>query len=104
MHTVQVAWKRDDNGRMKIEEIEGTEKRIEADLVLLAMGFLGPEDLLGEQFGLREMKDQTTAEHEVYNQCKMCLHVVMLGEASRSLYGLLMRSWCRKAGRFTFNG
>ena len=40
MHTVQIAWKRDENGRMQIEEVPGTEKRIEADLVLLAMGFL----------------------------------------------------------------
>ena len=34
MHTVQIAWKRDENGRMQIEEVPGTEKRIEADLVL----------------------------------------------------------------------
>ena len=46
MHTVQIQWAKDENGRMVIKEIPGTEQRVEADLVLLAMGFLGPEDLL----------------------------------------------------------
>ena len=67
MHTVEIAWKRDENGRMQMEEVPGSEKRIEADLVLLAMGFLGPEDVLGEQFGLeRDARSNYKAEHEVY--------------------------------------
>jgi NADPH-dependent glutamate synthase beta subunit-like oxidoreductase len=35
-----------------MKEIEGTEQVLEADLVLLAMGFLGPESLVAEQLEL----------------------------------------------------
>ena len=65
MHTVQIQWAKDENGRMVIKEIPGTEQRVEADLVLLAMGFLGPEDLLGNQFEL-ERDQRSKADHEVY--------------------------------------
>ncbi len=67
MHIVEVEWVKNEKGGMMPKAIEGTEKRIEADLVLLAMGFLGPEDLLGEQFGLeRDARSNFKAEHEVY--------------------------------------
>lgn len=67
MHTVQIQWAKDENGRMVIKEIPGTEQKIEADLVLLAMGFLGPEDLLGNQFELeRDQRSNYKADHEVY--------------------------------------
>lgn len=67
MHTVQIQWAKDENGRMVIKELPGTEQRVEADLVLLAMGFLGPEDLLGNQFELeRDQRSNYKAEHEVY--------------------------------------
>ena len=67
MHTVQIQWAKDENGRMVIKEIPETEQRVEADLVLLAMGFLGPEDLLGNQFELeRDQRSNYKAEHEVY--------------------------------------
>jgi len=43
LEIVQVRWEKDATGRFQFKEIEGTEEIIEADLVLLAMGFLGPE-------------------------------------------------------------
>ena len=44
LNTVQLAWSEpDETGRRKMEEIPGTEERIPADLVLLAMGFTQPE-------------------------------------------------------------
>jgi glutamate synthase (NADPH/NADH) small chain len=39
---VRVAWERTPDGRMTMKEIPGSEFRMKADLVLLAMGFLGP--------------------------------------------------------------
>jgi len=42
LHTVEVEWK-PENGRMIMREVPGTEKEWPADLVFLAMGFLGPE-------------------------------------------------------------
>jgi len=49
VHTVQVEWVSGANGRPAPRELPGTEKVWPAQLVLLAMGFLGPEDqLLGQ--------------------------------------------------------
>jgi glutamate synthase (NADPH) small chain len=50
---VRLNWKRD-NGRMAFEEIPGSEFEIECELVLLALGFLGPEtDTIVSQLGLK---------------------------------------------------
>src|SRR5205085_11419014 len=43
LHTVQIEWVKGADGRVTTKEIAGTEKVWPADLVLLAMGFLGPE-------------------------------------------------------------
>jgi glutamate synthase (NADPH/NADH) small chain len=50
---VRVEWDRTPDGRMTMKEIPGSEFQMRADLVLLAMGFLGPRrgDLL-EQAGV----------------------------------------------------
>jgi glutamate synthase (NADPH/NADH) small chain len=42
LECVRVEWERDDNGRMQMAEVEGNKFELKADLVLLAMGFLGP--------------------------------------------------------------
>ncbi len=52
VHTVQVEWVQGVNGRLAPREIPGTEKVWPAQLVLLAMGFLGPEDNLLSQLGV----------------------------------------------------
>lgn len=44
--TVQVEWTNTD-GKWKMVEIEGSEKIWDADLIMLSMGFLGPEELKG---------------------------------------------------------
>lgn len=52
LETVQVEMKAE-NGRMQFVEVPGTEKTYRADLVLLAMGFVGPERKgMLEQFGV----------------------------------------------------
>lgn len=40
---VKVKWEKDASGRFQYKEVEGPTDIIVADLVLLAMGFLGPE-------------------------------------------------------------
>jgi NAD(P)H-dependent glutamate synthase small subunit len=47
----RVEWRRTD-GQLKMVEIEDTAENLEADLVLLAMGFLGPESYLAEALGV----------------------------------------------------
>ena len=64
LHTVNVKWEVGDNGRPVPAEIPGTEKVWPADLVLLAMGFLGPEDVMLEQLGVeRDPRSNAKAEH-----------------------------------------
>lgn len=52
VHTVQVEWKKDDQGRFGPQPIPGTERVLPAQLVLLAMGFLGPEQILLDSLNL----------------------------------------------------
>lgn len=64
LHTVLVKWEPGDNGRMKPVEVEGSHKVWKADLVLLAMGFLGPENPLLEQLNVeRDGRSNAKAEH-----------------------------------------
>jgi glutamate synthase (NADPH/NADH) len=51
--TVNVEWTKDDSGRWQMNQVPGTEKVFPADLVLLAMGFLGPERAIGDQLELK---------------------------------------------------
>src|SRR6267378_610296 len=50
---VQVEWVKGPDGRFGPREIPGTEKVIPADLVLLAMGFVGPEKPMLTQLGVK---------------------------------------------------
>jgi glutamate synthase (NADPH/NADH) small chain len=61
LETVSVAWTRDANGRWAPKEIAGTEKTIPAQLVLIAAGFLGPEDALLAQLRI-ERDPQSNAQ------------------------------------------
>ena len=64
VHTIEVRWDKDAQGRMIPVEMPGTEKVWPAQLVLLAMGFLGPEDtVLGELGIKRDPRSNAQAEH-----------------------------------------
>ncbi|MFQ5478483.1 MAG: glutamate synthase subunit beta [Candidatus Binatia bacterium] len=53
LEAVRVEWLEDSEGRTQMKEISGSTFELEADLVLLAMGFVGPErNGLVEQLGL----------------------------------------------------
>jgi glutamate synthase (NADPH/NADH) small chain len=67
VHTVQIEWKRNEKGQFTAVEVPGTEQVRPAQVVLLAMGFLGPEQPLLEQLGLeRDARSNIKAEHEKY--------------------------------------
>lgn len=64
LHTIVVEWQQGDNGRPVLKEIPGTEKVWPAELVLLALGFLGPEDTLLSQLGIeRDERSNARADH-----------------------------------------
>ncbi len=65
--TVEVAWGKNDKGQFVPREVPGTEKTRPAQLVLLAMGFLGPEQPLLKGLGLEtDPRSNIKAEFEQY--------------------------------------
>lgn len=61
---VGVQWEKDEKGRFIVKEIAGSEKTLSAGLVLLAMGFLGPEDSLLSQLKIeRDERSNVKAEY-----------------------------------------
>src|SRR5277367_2648464 len=64
VHTVQIEWQRNEKGQFMPRELPGTEQIRPAQLVLLAMGFLGPEQPLLEQLGIeRDGRSNAKADH-----------------------------------------
>jgi glutamate synthase (NADPH/NADH) small chain len=66
--TVQIQWERNEKGQFIPKEVPGTEKVLPAQLVLLAMGFLGPEQPLLDALKLeRDPRTNVKAEFEKYS-------------------------------------
>jgi len=63
LHTVDVEWTRNDRGGMIPQRVAGTEKVWQADLVLLAMGFLGPEATILDELDI-ECDERSNAKAE----------------------------------------
>jgi glutamate synthase (NADPH/NADH) small chain len=64
VHLVDVEWTRTEQGQMIPKPVPGTERVVPAQLVLLAMGFLGPEQPLLEALGVeRDPRSNVKAEH-----------------------------------------
>ena len=53
VHTIEVEWVKGSDGRFGPREIPGTDRIVAADLVLLALGFVGPERPVVQQLGLK---------------------------------------------------
>ena len=65
--TVEIKWGKNDKGQFVPTEVPGTEKTRPASLVLLAMGFLGPEQALLKDLNLEtDPRSNIKAEHEKY--------------------------------------
>jgi glutamate synthase (NADPH/NADH) small chain len=62
--TVQITWEKNANGQFVPAEVAGSEKEIPAELVLLAMGFTGPEQPLLKDLGIQtDARSNIVAEH-----------------------------------------
>ncbi len=67
LHTVQIEWKKGENGKMTFHEVPNTEKIWNAQIVLLALGFLGPEQEFLYQLGIAtDEKTNVKAEYGKY--------------------------------------
>ena len=63
----EIEWAKDDQGRFTPQEKPGTARVLPAQLTLLAMGFLGPEQEIVEKFALEtDARSNVKAEHEKY--------------------------------------
>jgi glutamate synthase (NADPH/NADH) small chain len=64
LHVYDVEWARNDQGAFIPARVPGSERVLRADLVLLAMGFLGPEDTVLGQLGVeRDPRSNAKAEY-----------------------------------------
>jgi glutamate synthase (NADPH/NADH) small chain len=63
LHTVEIEWKKDENGRFGPVEIPGSEKVWPCQLVMLAMGFLGPEETILKDLNV-EQDERSNAKAE----------------------------------------
>ena len=82
VHTVQVEWTKNDKAQFIPKNIPGTEKVFPAQLVLLAMGFLGPEQPLLDAMGVeRDARSNVKADH---------------GKFSTSIPGVFAAGDCRR--------
>ena len=65
--TVEIKWAKNEKGQFIPQEVPGTEKTRPAQLVLLAMGFLGPEQALLKEINVEtDARSNIKAEHEKY--------------------------------------
>ncbi|GAA4456537.1 glutamate synthase subunit beta [Novipirellula rosea] len=80
--TVQVQWTKGDDGGWKMAEVEGSEKEWPAQLILLAMGFLGPEQYIAKSLGIEcDPRSNYQATH---------------GEFTTSIEGVFAAGDCRR--------
>ena len=80
--TVEIKWEKNEKGQFTPKEVPGTEKTRPAQLVLLAMGFLGPE---------QPLLDQLSVERDPRTNVK-----ANYGEYSTSIKGVFAAGDCRR--------
>jgi len=64
LELVNIEWDKDENGRFVPKKLEDTRRTLPAQLVTLAMGFLGPDQTVVEQLGMEtDPRSNMKAEH-----------------------------------------
>lgn len=93
---VKLAWERDkETGRMNSKELEGSEQVLEADLVLIAAGFLGTQRYVAEAFGV-EVSDRGNVRTEPGKYRTGRENVFVTGDMHR---GQSLVVWAIREGR-----
>ncbi len=95
VRTIQIEWQKNDKGQYVPKELPGTEKVLRAELVLLAMGFLGPEQQLLEQLEV-ERDGRSNARAEYGRFATSIKGVFAAGDARR---GQSLVVWAFNEGR-----
>jgi glutamate synthase (NADPH/NADH) small chain len=92
---VKIEWQKDGLGRFVPKEIPGSERILPAQLVLLAMGFLGPDDQLLNQLGV-ERDERSNAKAEYGKYATSVKGIFAAGDARR---GQSLVVWAINEGR-----
>jgi glutamate synthase (NADPH/NADH) small chain len=96
LECVRLEWVADAKGRMQMQEVPGSEFQLKADLVLLAMGFLGPRRHgMLEQSGV-ELDGRTNIRANVVNYRSSVDKVFAAGDMRR---GQSLVVWAIREGR-----
>ena len=67
LHIYDVTWAKNPQGAFIPQRVAGSEKVLQADLILLAMGFLGPEDSVLTELGVeRDPRSNAKAEYDQF--------------------------------------
>ena len=94
--TVKLARRKDEKtGRMAMAEIAGSEQKLEADLVLIAAGFLGAEKYAADAFGV-SLDDRTNVATAEGSYATGVKHVFAAGDVRR---GQSLVVWAIREGR-----
>ena len=96
LECVRVDWSKGEDGRMRMGEVAGSEFELKADLVLLAMGFLGPRpEVLLEQAGV-ELDPRGNVKANVVDYRTTTPKVFACGDMRR---GQSLVVWAIREGR-----
>ena len=92
---VSLESKKDENGRMNMVEVAGSEKKLPAELVLIAAGFLGTEDYIAKAFGV-ELNQRTNVSTAADSYATTVKNVFTAGDMHR---GQSLVVWAIREGR-----
>ena len=93
---VKLNWVKDEaTGRMKMEEVAGSEQVLDADIVLIAAGFLGTQSYIAEAFGV-ELNERTNVKTDVGRYQTSVDNVFVTGDMHR---GQSLVVWAIREGR-----
>ncbi len=95
VHLVDVEWVRNAQGQMLPQQVAGTERVIKTQLVLLAMGFLGPEQPLLEALDLE--RDPRSNIHAAHGKFRTSIDKVFAAGDCRRGQSLVV--WAFNEGR-----
>jgi len=95
LSTVKIGWEKSAEGRMQPVEVAGSAQTRPAQLVLLAMGFLGPESQLVTDMGL-QIDARTNVEAEYGKFATSAPGVFAAGDCRR---GQSLVVWAINEGR-----
>jgi glutamate synthase (NADPH/NADH) small chain len=95
LHVYDVEWAKNEQGAFIPKRVSGTDKILRADLVLLAMGFVGPEETVLNELGVeRDPRSNAKAEYGKFSTNVPC--VFAAGDCRR---GQSLVVWAINEGR-----